>query len=86
VLRDELWLEAAFMVARDFNRQFTKLSLQRLAVFTVVGIAYSVGNGLMLVMTKVLLHFCLQGTFNQGFGELFEKTLLANQVFWLFII
>lgn len=69
----------------DFDRQFAKLTFERLQTFTVTRITCLVTSGCKLVMAKVFSDFSLQRTFNQCFGELLEKTILPNQVFLLSI-
>jgi hypothetical protein len=63
---------------RDSNQQFTEFTLERFLAFTVAGIASTVGDRFMLIVTKMFSHFCLQRTFNECFSELLEKTILTN--------
>ena len=46
--------------------------------FTISGIASGIDYRFALIVTKMLGHFYLQGTFNQRFGELLENTILID--------
>ena len=78
VLGDELRLKTALMVTQDFDGQFAKLTLEDFMAFIIAGIARAVTDSGMFVMTKMLIHFSLQGAFNKLYGELFEKAILTN--------
>jgi len=49
-----------------------------LTTFTIPGIASGTGYSFVLIVTQMLGYFCLQGTLNQCFGELLEKTVLTD--------
>jgi hypothetical protein len=48
---DQLRLESTAPVARNGQREFAKIALERLATVAVTGIAGGVGDSLMLVVT-----------------------------------
>lgn len=78
MLGNDLWLKTAFTVTGDLDRQFSEFTFQGLTAFTISGIASGIGYSFVLIVTKMLGYFCLQGTFNQRFGELLEKTILTD--------
>jgi hypothetical protein len=86
VLGDDLRLERASAVAGDFNGQFTKVAFEGFLAASVAGVAGLVGHQFILAMTQVVSHFGLQRAFNQGFGELLEDAVLANQVFRFLVV
>jgi hypothetical protein len=45
-----------------------------------------VGDGLVLVVPKVLGHLGLEGSFDQSFSQLLEKPVFSDEVFRLFVI
>jgi hypothetical protein len=86
VLGDDLGLERASAVARDFDGQFTEVTLESFLAASVAGVAGLVGHQFILAMTQVVSQFGLQCAFNQGFGKLLENAVLANQILRLFIV
>lgn len=78
MLGNDQRLEAAFTVTGDFDGSLTEFTFQGLTAFTISGIAGGITYRFALIVTKMLGHFCLQGTFNQRFGELLEKTMLTD--------
>ena len=75
MLGDELRLEAALPVARDFYRQFAEFALERLAAGAVAGVTRQVGDGFMLAVPEVRGHLGLQGALYNGLGELLEQAV-----------
>ena len=67
---DELRFEAAIAISGNLDRQSAKIALERLGTTAVTCIAAVVGNGFMLVVAQVHSQLGLQGSFNNGFGEL----------------
>ena len=67
---DELWLEAAIAISGNLDGQGAKIALEGLGAAAVTRIAVRVGNRFMLAVAQVLCQFGLQGSFNNGFGEL----------------
>jgi len=86
VLGDQLRLEAAVAIARDLEWQLAELALERLAAASVAGVAGCVGDRLVLVVTEVLGHLCIQCPLHQQLGQLLEQAVLANQVFRLLVV
>jgi hypothetical protein len=82
----ELWLKATFTVTRNIDGSFAKLALEGLLAFTIARVATGIANHCVFIMAKMVSHLSLQGAFDECFGELFEQTVLTNQVFWLFIV
>ncbi len=68
VLGHDLRLKAAIAVSRNINGQFAKFTLERLLALAVSGVALGAGNGLVLVVSKVLSHLGFEGSLNQSFG------------------
>lgn len=73
-------------ITGNVNGQLTKIALERLPAEAIAAVASAVGDGLMAFMTEVLSQFRLQGFLDHGFGQLLEQTVLANEVFGLFVI
>ena len=86
MLGDQLGLEAAVPIARDLERQLAKLALERLATASVACVAGNVSDRLVLVMTEVLGHLCIQCPLHQQLGQLLEQAVLADQVFRLLVV
>ncbi|SFB89247.1 hypothetical protein SAMN05216344_1053 [Polaromonas sp. OV174] len=78
MLGDDLWLDRAGAVARDFDRQFTEVALEGLLAAPVAGVAGLIGYHLILAVAELVGQLGLQGPFNQGFGELLQDAILAN--------
>jgi hypothetical protein len=73
-------------ITRNFDGPFAKLAFERFLALAVSGVVFGVGNGFILIVTKVLSHLGFNGTFDQSFGELLEKPVFSNEVFRLFVI
>jgi hypothetical protein len=86
VLGDDLRLECASAVAGDFNGQFTEVTLESFLAAPVAGVTGLVGHQFILAMTQVVSQLGLQRAFNQGFGELLEDAVLANQILRLLVV
>ena len=86
VLGKQLGLEAAMAITGNVNGQLTKIALERLLAGAIATVASAVGDGLMAFMPQVGSELSLQGFLDHGFGQLLEQTVLANEVFGLFVI
>lgn len=82
---DDLRLKTAVAIARNLDRQFAEVALERFLALAVAGIACGIHNGIMHGMPKVFGHFSFQGPFDQGFGQLLEQPVFADQVFGFLI-
>ena len=65
VLRDQLWLEGAMAVTRNFDGQFAELALQGLLALAVAGIAGRILHRLILAMAEVVGHLRFQRLLDQ---------------------
>jgi len=83
---NQLWFKVAISVTRNLNWQLTKLTFQRFATTAIAGVAGGIADGFMTAMTKVVFHLGLKRTFNDGFSQLFENSILTEQVLGFFII
>jgi len=86
VLGDELGFESGVAIARHFNRQFAEFALEYRPAFAIAGVAGGISNRLASGVAQVLGHLGLQPSFHQGFGEMLEQPVLANQVFRFLVI
>ena len=77
VFGDDLRLARVGSVARDFNGQFTKVTLEGVLAAPVAVVARFAGNHLVHVVDKVVGHFGLQCPFNQGLGGFLWVAILA---------
>jgi len=68
------------------NAVLAAVGLQRLVAEAIARVAGGVGNGLILVMTKVLGHLSFKSPLDEHLGELLQETILADQVFGLGVI
>jgi len=71
VLGDQLRLECAMPVTRNFAWQFAELALQSLSASAISRVAGRILDRLTLAMAKVLAHLGLQRSLDQELGELF---------------
>src|SRR5262245_23973507 len=77
-LLDELWIELAIAVPRDFNRDLALLAFESLARLAVAGVAGVLSFRRVLLVTEMMSHLSVQDPFYEGFGELLEKTTLTK--------
>src|SRR5947209_4157371 len=81
----DLWLETALPVPRRFQLQFTKIPLQLLAATSVTTVSAVATGWLMLLIAQMLGHLCLQGPFQNRFGQLPQQSVFTHDVFWLLV-
>src|SRR5581483_7814226 len=80
-LFDQLRLELAVAVTRHLDVEPAALAAEGLGIRAVAGGAGGAPFGGVLLVTEVMSQFTLQCAFEDGFGELLEQAVMAEEQF-----
>jgi len=79
-------LKGAITVTGDINREVSTVIFYCFCAGTVTGITAVIARWRMFIITQMAGYLALHGAFDQGFGQLFDKPVFAQQVFGVLII
>src|ERR1019366_8093971 len=82
----DLGIERGPAVARSFQLQFAKLTLQCLLAVSVARVAPVVARRVVLFVAQMIGHLGLQGSLQDGLGQLLEQAVLPDDILGLLIV
>src|SRR5215467_15032378 len=85
-LGHDLGSKARLAVARSFHLQLPKLALQGFWALPVARVSPPVAGRVVLLIAKMIGYFGLEGSFQNGFGQFFEQTVLPDDILGLPVV
>ena len=80
-VRDQLRLEVTVSIAGNVDGDVTLVAFEGFAAGAIAGIATATAIGSVFLVAQVVSHFSLEDTLNQVLGQLFQQTILAEEIF-----
>ncbi len=79
-------LEGRFAVAGRLQLQLAEVALQGFRAFPVARVAPVVARRVVLLVAQMIAEFGFQRPFQEGFGQLFEQTVLPDDILGLLVV
>src|SRR5437016_129780 len=85
-LGHDLGIEAGLAVARRLQLQFAEVALESFLAFPVARVAPVVARRIVLLVAQMIGQLGLQGSFQDSFGQLFEQTVLPDDILGFLVL